>query len=59
MMGPPTPAVFKEGFVNPVLDFINQDMHPVENKTATTIESVNNNIREAVDIIDRKINELK
>lgn len=59
MMGPPTPAVFREGFVNPVLDFINQDMHPVENKTATTVESVNNNIREAVDIIDRKINELK
>lgn len=59
MMGPPTPAVFREGFVNPVLDFINQDMHPVENKAATTVESVNNNIREAVDIIDRKINELK
>lgn len=59
MMGPPTPAVFKEGFVNPVLDFINQDMHPVENRTSTTIEQVNNNIREATDIIKKKVDEIK
>ena len=59
MMGPPTPAVFKEGFVNPVLDFINQDMHPVENDTETTVEQVNNNIREATEIISKKVEELK
>ena len=59
MMGPPTPTVFREGFVNPVLDFINQDMHPVENHTETTVEQVNNNISEAVDVISRKINEIK
>lgn len=59
MMGPPTPAVFREGFVNPVLDFINQDMHPVENHTETTVEQVNNNISEAVDVISRKIDEIK
>ena len=58
MMGPPTPAVFREGFVNPVLDFINQDMHPVINNTATTIEQVNNNIKETVEIIQNKVDEL-